>query len=123
MPPAFGFRSGKYDSNLNNSYFLPIFINEREFEPVVFKKSNEKISCNFGVIQLLDLLNFFGGAPSLVWFLRAYETSEADKLFPYDWFDHLDKTQKQSFTRMMRFAVYCRAIISSKEKKRNISIC
>ena len=29
VSPVFGFNSAKYDLNLNNSYWLPIFVNDR----------------------------------------------------------------------------------------------
>ena len=37
--PVFGVNSAKYDINLIKSYLLPIFINERNMEKTVIKKS------------------------------------------------------------------------------------
>ena len=37
--PVFGFNSAKYDLNLIKSYSLPIFVNERNIEHTVIKKS------------------------------------------------------------------------------------
>ena len=91
--PIFGFNSAKYDLNLINSYLLPILVNERNIEPTVIKKANKFISFKFGDIQLLDIMNFLGGATSLDSFLKAYKTSETKGFFPYEWFDHTDKTQ------------------------------
>ena len=91
--PIFGFNSAKYDLNLIESYLLPILINERDIEPTVIKKANHFISFKFGDIQLLDIMNFLGGATSLDSFLKAYKTSETIGFFPYDWFDHRDKMQ------------------------------
>ena len=62
---VFGFNSAKYDIKLIKSYLLPIFINERDIEPTVIKKANQFISFKFGDIQLLDIMNFLGGAKSL----------------------------------------------------------
>ena len=92
--PIFGFNSAKYDLNLKKSYLLPILVNERNFEPTVIKKANQIISFKFGDIQLLDIMNFIGGATSLDSFLMAYRTSETKRFFPYEWFDHPDKMQK-----------------------------
>ena len=39
-------------------------------------------------------MKFLDGATSLDSISKAYETSEAKKFFPYEWFDHADKTQK-----------------------------
>ena len=80
-------------SNLIKSYLLPILVNERNFELIVIKNANQFISFNFGDIQLLDIMKFQGGATSLDSFLKAYETSETKGFFPYEWFDHPDKTQ------------------------------
>ena len=70
--PVFGFNSAKYDINLIKSYLLPILINERNLEPTVIKKANQFVSFKFGVVQLLGILNFLGGATSLDSFLKAY---------------------------------------------------
>ena len=74
--PIFGFNSAKYDLKLIKSYLLSILVNERNIEPTVIKKTNQFISFKFGDIQLLDIMNFLGGATSLDSFLKAYKTSE-----------------------------------------------
>ena len=93
---VFGFNSAKYDFNLIKSYFLPIPVNERDLELIVIKKANQFISFKFVEIQLLDIMNFLGGATSLDSFLKAYKTSETKGFFPYEWFDHPDKIQNTS---------------------------
>ena len=85
--PVFGFNSAKYDINLTEPYLLPILINERNMEPIVIKKANQFVSFKFGEVQLLDILNFLGGATSLDSFLKAYKTAETKGFFPYEWFD------------------------------------
>ena len=89
----FGFSSAKHKLNLIKFYFLPILVNERDVEPTVIKKANHFISFKFGDIQLLDTMNFLGGATSLDSFLKAYRTSETKGLFPHEKFDHPDKMQ------------------------------
>ena len=89
--PVFGFNSAKYDLNLVKSYLLPILVNERDIEPTVIKKANQFISFKLGDFQLLDTMNFLGGATSLDSSLKAYKTSETKIFFPYEWFDHADK--------------------------------
>ena len=91
--PVFGFNSAKYDLNQIKSYLLPILNNERNIEPTVIKKANQFTSFKFGDIQLLDIMNFLGGATSLDSFLKAYKSSETKGFFPYEWFDHPDKLQ------------------------------
>ena len=85
--PVFGFNSAKYDINLIKSYLLPILVNERDIEPVVIKKANQFVSFKFGDVQLLDIMNFLGGATSLDSFLKAYKTEETKGFFPYEWFE------------------------------------
>ena len=85
--PVFGFNSAKYDINLIKSYLLPILINERNMEPFVIKKANQFLSFKFGDVQLLDIMNFLGGATSLDSFLKAFKTAETKGFFPYTWFD------------------------------------
>ena len=91
--PVLGFNSAKYDLNLIKSYLLPILVNEREIEHNVIKKANQFASFKFGDIQLLDIMNFLGGATSLDSFLKANRTSETNGFLPYEWFDHPDKMQ------------------------------
>ena len=75
----FGFNIAKYDLNLNKLYLLPIPVNERDNEPTVIKKANQFFSLKLGDIQLLDIMNFHGGATSLDSFLKAYKTSETKR--------------------------------------------
>ena len=89
--PVFGLNSAKYDINLIKSYLLPILVNERDIEPTVIKKANQFVSFKLGDLQLLDIMNFLGGATSLDLFLKAYKTTETKGLFPYECFDCPEK--------------------------------
>ena len=89
--PVFGFNRAKYDINLIKSYSLPILVNEQDIEPRVMKKANQFVSFKFGDIQLLDYMNFLGGATSLDSFLKAYKTKETKGFFPDEWFDCPEK--------------------------------
>ena len=80
--PVFGFNSAKYDINLIKSYLLPSLVNERQIEPAVIKKVNQFASFKFGDVQLLDIMNFLGGATSLDSFLKAYKTDKTKGFFP-----------------------------------------
>ena len=53
----------------------------------VIKKVNQFVFFEFGDLQLLDIMNIFGGATSLDSFLKAYKTPETKGFFPYEWFD------------------------------------
>ena len=95
--PVFGFNSAKYDINLIKSYLLPILINGSNMEPIVIKKANQFVSFKFGDVQLLDIMNFLGGATSLDSFLKAYKTAETKCFFPYEWFDCPQKMNNSEF--------------------------
>ena len=90
---VFGFNSAKYDLKLIKSSLLPILINERDIEPTFIKKANQFLSFKFSDIQILDIMNFLGGATSIDSFLKAYKSSETKGFFPYEWLDHPDKMQ------------------------------
>ena len=106
--PLFGFNSAKYDINLIKSYLLPIPVNDRQIEPTVIKKANQFVSVTFGDVQLLDIMNFLGGATSLDSFLKAYKTEETKGFFPSEWFDDPEKLNNKellpydSFSRKLR---------------------
>ena len=89
--PVFGFNSAEYDINLIKSYLLPILVNERQSEPAVIKKANQFVPFKFGDVQLLDIMNFLGGATSLDTFLKGYKTEETEGFFPYELFDNPEK--------------------------------
>ena len=83
----FEFNSAKHDINLIKAYLLTILINGRILEPAVIKKANQFVSLKFTDLQLLDIMNFLGGATSGDSFLKAYKTSKRKGLFSYEWFD------------------------------------
>ena len=85
--PVFGFSSEKYDINLIKSYLFSILINERIMEPTVIKKANQFVSFKFVDVQLLDIVNFLGGATSFDSFLKAHKTAETKGFFLYEWCD------------------------------------
>ena len=83
--PVFGFNSAKYNINSIKSSSLPILINERNMEHTVIKKANQFVSFKFSDVQLLDIMNFLGGATSLDSFLKAHKTAETKRFFPFEW--------------------------------------
>ena len=56
-------------------------------EPTVIEKANQFVSFKFGDVQLLDIMNFLGGATSLDSFFKAYKIAETKGFFHYEWFD------------------------------------
>ena len=92
--PVIGLNSAKYDINLIKWYLLPFLVNEQQIEPTV-TKANQFVSFKFGVVQLLDFMNFLGGAFSLDWFLKAYKIEETKKFSPYECFDNPKKLKNK----------------------------
>ena len=58
-------------------------------EPDVIKKANQFVSFKFG--EILDILNFLGGATNLNSFLKVDKTSETKGFIPYEKLNHPDK--------------------------------
>ena len=58
---------------------------------MVVKKANQFLSFKFDDIQLLDIMNFLGGATGLDSFLKAYKTNETKSFLPYESFDCKEK--------------------------------
>ena len=93
--PVFGFNNAKYDINLIKSYLLPTLVKGQYIEPTVIKKANQFVSFKFGDLQLLDIMNFLGGATSLDSFLKTYKTKETKGFFPYEYFDCPEKNNNK----------------------------
>ena len=82
--PVFGFNGAKYEIKLIKSYLLSILINGRNMEPTVIKEANQSVSFRFGDVQLLDFMDFLGGATSRHSLLKAYKTAETKGFFPFE---------------------------------------
>ena len=106
---AFGFNRSKFDLSLIKSYLPTNIVNEKNIETTVIKKPNQLIPFNFVDKQLMDTLNFLGGATRPDSFLKAYKCSERERFFPYEWFDHPDKMQNTDFPPSDPFYVELRS--------------
>ena len=95
--PVFGFNSAKYDINLMKSCLLPLLVNERGIEPIAIKKASQFGSFKFGNVQLLDKLNFLGGATSLDSFLKAYRLQTRKMVF------HMNGSMIQKSSTILNF--------------------
>ena len=118
----FGFNREKYDLNLIKSYSLPILVNERDIEPTVIKKANQFFSFKFGVFQLMDIMNFLGGATSFDSFLKAYKTSEENDLSPTNGLITLTKCRNKNFLHMTPFTVNFVAVTLLKPNTRTMLV-
>ena len=108
--PVFGFNSGKYYLNLIKFYPLTYLIHGRDIQPTVIKKAIHFVSFEFGDVQFLDILNFPGGATSLVSFLKIFKTTETKGFFPYEWCDFPNKLDATFYPHMNVSSVNWRII-------------
>ena len=114
--PVFGFKSAKCDINLIKSYLMPILVNQQQIELAVIKKANQFVSFKFGDVQLLDILNFLGGATSLDSFLKAYKTEETKNFFPYEWFNYPEKLNNKELPPYDSFFSKLRKYFSARKR-------
>ena len=97
--PVFGINSSKQNNILIKSYLLPLLVIERGFEPIVIKKANQFVSFKFGDVQLLDILNFAGGATSFESFFKAYKTLGTKTYSQHEWFEDPEKLNNTQILR------------------------
>ena len=118
----FGFNSLNYDLHLINSFMLTILVNERDIEPTVIRKANQFVSFKFGDIQLLDILNFLGGATSLDPFFEAFKTSETKEFSLTKVLVTLAKCRIQNLPHLTLFTVNFVAVTVLKPYTRTMLI-
>ena len=87
-------------------------------EPIVIEKANQFVSFRFGDVELLDIMNFLGGATSLDSFLKAYKTAEIKGFFPYEWFDCPQKLNNGELPPYDAFFSKLRNVLAFYHKKR-----
>ena len=92
-------------------YLLPILVEDKHFEPIVIKKANQYVTFKFGDVQLLDILNFRGGATNLDSFLKAYKTEETKGSSPYEWLNDAENLSLDLLPRMEAFTANCAIVI------------
>ena len=61
----------------------------------------------FGDLELLDNMNFLGGATSLDSFRKAHKAKETMGFFPYDWFDCPEKMNNKGSPPYDSFLAFC----------------
>ena len=74
---------------------MPILVNERQNETTNVKKANQFVSFKFGDVQLLEIMNFLGGASSLDLFLKAYKTEGTKGFSPMRSFEKPEKLNNE----------------------------
>ena len=91
-----------------------LLVNELGKETKLIKKNKQFVYFMFGDFQLLDLLNFLGGAMGLDFFMKARKTLVAKILFTYEWFDCPEKLNDTQLPPWEPFLAYYATKIISK---------
>lgn len=92
--PVLGFNSSKYDLNLVKSKLAKhLNLNEQEHGFTV-KKANAYACIATDAFKFLDISHFLAPGTSYAMFLKAYGVEENKGVFPYEWFDDVEKLQQ-----------------------------
>ena len=86
--PVFGYNSVKYDLKLIKNYLLPILVNERDFEPFVFKNSTNLFRSHLVMFNFLTFLTCLEVLPILIHSWKLTRHRRPKWFFPYEWFNH-----------------------------------
>ena len=91
-----GFNSQKYDIPLIRTY-LPSSIIKHECIPKqIIKKMNGYMTHSTKKMKFLDITNYMAAGTSLKAFYESYSVSTPKGVFPYSWFDSLEKLDATS---------------------------
>ena len=87
--PVFGFNSGRYDINMIKEYFVGDLAGISDVN--VAKKENSYMFLSTPKFKFLDIKNYLAPGLSYDAWCRAYGCELQKLVFPYEWFDSLDK--------------------------------
>lgn len=100
--PIFGFNSGKYDININKIYGFFQCCMEDNIEGVV-KKGSSYLSIKTSSFIFNDIHNYIPPNYSLDQFVKAYTGKSEKHIFPYEWFDSIEKLYATEFPPIEAF--------------------
>ena len=101
--PIFGFNSGKYDINVNKSYGFFQCCMDDKIEGVV-KKGSSYLSIKTSSFIFSDIHNYIPPNYSLDQFVKAYTGKSVKHIFPYEWFDSIEKLYDTEFPPIEAFS-------------------
>ena len=93
--PVIGYNSSTYDINLIKSKLFSFFHfgEGRKDAGYVIKRNNAYLSISNEKFKFIDILQFLTPTCSYSKFLQAYNVKESKGVFPYDYFDDIEKTK------------------------------
>ena len=91
-----GFNSQKYDIPLIRPYLPSAIIKHDSLPRQVIKKQNGYMTIASMKLKFLDITNYLAAGTSLKNFYESYSVSTPKGVFPYAWFDSLDKLDATS---------------------------
>ena len=102
--PVIRFNSGRYDLNLIKIDILKyLSLNYTENEIFTIKKENSCLTIGSPHMKFLDISIYLAAGCSYEKFLKAYGCDIPKGVFPYEWFDSLEKLYCTSLTEMKDF--------------------
>ena len=91
-----GFNSQRYDIPLIRSYLPSAIIKQDGTPKQIIKKMNGYMALSSKRMKFLDITNYLAAGTSLKAFYKAYSVSTPKGVFPYAWFDSLEKLDATS---------------------------
>ena len=99
--PVIGFNSGRYYFNLIKTDILKyITLNYLQNEIFTIKKENTYLTIGTPHMKFLDISNYLAAGCSYEKFLKAYGCDIPKGIFPYEWFDSIEKLDCTSLPEM-----------------------
>jgi hypothetical protein len=86
-----GFNSAKYDMNLVKAYLAKQLDMHCPGETFTVKRNNSYACLANDTFKMLDVASYMSPVVSYAKFLKAFDVAENKRLFPYEWFDGVDK--------------------------------
>ena len=116
--PVIGFNSGKYNINLIKHQIMSyISMQYNESDVFTIKRENSYLSIATPHLRYFDISNYLAAGCSYSKFLKAYGSEIPKGIFPYKWFDNLDKLNYNCLPPASIFFHSCLIPILSNLKK------
>ena len=97
-----GFNSQGYDLPLIRPYLPSSLIKSKNSPRQVIKRGNTYMSIASPKLKFLDIGNYLAAGTKLTDFYKSFNVSTPKGVFPYQWFDSLDKLHEEELPRRSR---------------------
>jgi hypothetical protein len=97
--PILGFNSGKYDVNL----FIKHMVNPQRPITDLITRNKSILKFDWGSYTFLDVRNYLPPNINLERFGKMFKLDVAKEIFPYEWFNNIEKLNEQSLPPIKAF--------------------